>query len=166
MSLETLAALFNAVPKTQPGTCPCGETTLTQEHHLVPQSVGGTRWRTVWLCSVCHDKVHAQSRALLSKNAKTRAKNYLTPQEEIYLLPIIHIAVYADKLFRENKQLYDNVAIKQVTVEVSPAQLAKLHTLKKMKGHTSLESFMLALIAHVTQLKSIPKTIGISSEQE
>lgn len=154
--LERLEYYFNQIPTTDPGICVCGSDVLVELHHLIPQSTGGTKWHEVPLCPTCHNKVHAQARVQMSKNQKTRSKSYLSAGDA-YLQPIVNIAVLAKKLYNENESHWQHVAIKAITVEVSPAQLNRLHHLKSEQGFTSMDAFMNALIVTLTGLKAKPK---------
>lgn len=160
-SLEHIKTLFDRIPKRPETVCVGCDSTLTEIHHLIPQAKGGTLGPTVWLCSTCHDIVHAQARVLLSNNPETRKKSYY-PNEEIRqrLEPLVEIAALAAKTFEENRHLYENVALQALTVAVSPAQLNRLHQLKALKGYSSMEEFLKGLIAHITGIKSTPKENG------
>jgi hypothetical protein len=49
----------------------CGSVQELELHHVVPVSLGGTS--TVWLCSVCHGKVHGTRRPVSAKTLTKRA---------------------------------------------------------------------------------------------
>lgn len=157
--LQELISLFKQIPIRPEMVCVgCDSEVLTEEHHLCPQATGGTNWRTVWLCPTCHNIVHAQARVMLSAKAETRNKNYYSSAEnKIHLEPVVKIAAISRRLLADNKDLYENVAIQSVTIPVSPAQLARLHKLKAIRGFTSMDAFLKSLIEHITQLKSTPK---------
>lgn len=154
--LEELLSNLAAIPITDSKSCSCGEE-MAQEHHLIPQSTGGTNARTVWLCPTCHDKVHAQARVLLSSNPETRKKRYITSQEEPRLMPVAKVVALATRLFEQNKHIHKDVAVHTLMIEISPMQLKALHTLKERQGFTSLNSFMEAVIAKLTGFKSLDK---------
>lgn len=164
-SLDDIAALFNQIPQRPSGTCiGCDADTLTQEHHCIPQAKGGSKWRTVWLCPSCHDIVHAQARVAVSAKAETRNKNYYPSLElKRRLEPVVKLAVFGDLIYRDNAELYQNVAIQNISIPVSPEQLRRLHKLKAVRGFNSMEAMLLAIVAQLTGIKSTPKEHGIET---
>lgn len=164
-SLDDIAALFNQIPQRPEQVCVgCDSEMLTESHHVWPQSRGGTKFRTVWLCPSCHNIVHAQSRAALSQKIETRNKNYYPTLElKRHLEPIVKLAVLADKVYKDNADLYKNVAIQAVTIPISPEQLNRLHKIKAVRGFNSMEALLLAVVAQLTGIKSTPKEHGIET---
>jgi hypothetical protein len=128
----------------------CGTNVAIEEHHLVLQAEGGTKGKTIDLCSTHHTMCHQQARAYQSKNAKTRSKNYVPIALYHRAKPIIEAIIEGRLTYNTEKEKFQDYAIQNVNIPISPRQLVRLHTLKQRQGFDNLEKFLMAVMRQMT----------------
>lgn len=132
----------------------CGGAVSIEEHHLRLQAEGGTTGQTIHLCSNHHDMCHRQARALQSRNAQTRNKNYIPVALYDRAMPIVEAIIQGRLVYNTEREAFQDYAIQNVNIPVSPRQLVRLHKLKQQQGFTNLEDFLRAFVAHLTGTKA------------
>ena len=135
----------------------CSSPHTIESHHMRLQAEGGESSTEVPLCATCHKLAHLQARALQSKSTKTREKNYI-PSTLAKKMGIDVQAILSGALkFEIEKEKFQNVAMQNIQIPVSPNQLARLHILKKHYNHSSLEAFLMQVITKLTNLQATAK---------
>jgi hypothetical protein len=136
-----------------------GSIVSLEEHHLRLQAEGGTTGQTIHLCASCHSMCHKAAKALQSKHPKTRAKayQYIPVNLQQRAMIIIKAILEGGLTYEVEKDQYQDHAILNMQIALSPRQRARLHMLKDRHGFTNLEAFMAAMIAKMTGVKAWPK---------
>lgn len=135
--------------------CQCQDP-LLEEHHIVPQAVGGATLPTILICSGCHTKLHKQAVNIIAKNATRRL--FFTPDQLERAAPYVNVIARTILHAKENPKGDHPV---QVTLKTTRGFRTVLHTLKMDAGFTNLEQFCMAILIQYAQSKGmpIPKTI-------
>lgn len=140
----------------------CGNIVSLESHHIRLQAHGGTTGKTVFLDSNCHDACHKIARALQSQNGKTRAKawSYLPVNLHARAQLVVEAILAGGLTYETERDLYQDHANLNLQIPISSRQRQRLHMLKQREGFTNLEAFMMAIIAKMTGVRSIPKDVA------
>jgi hypothetical protein len=125
--------------------CGC-ESAILDEHHILPQFIGGKDTQTIKLCPTCHSGIHRQALAILSKS-----KKQLFNEDQLKkAAPLIKQIIQATVATKENKALK---ARSLITIEVEPELLLLLHLMKKDAGYTNLNEFIKHMLVREAKKK-------------
>jgi hypothetical protein len=128
-----------------------------EEHHTLSQAHGGTNSKTIYLCANCHSAAHSAARALKSKSPVIRNKVYFPIALRDRAYPVVQAILSGALVYETKKDLLQDHALSFLQIPVSPRQMARLQFQKQAHGHTSMDSFMAAVITQLTGVRAWPR---------
>ncbi len=111
-------------------------------HHLVPREFGGERGPTAELCGACHGNLHSQVRNLTGKGKR---RWFFAGEALDRAQPFLNIILAAQISWEEQHSLTK----RKIIISVEEKLLQQLHLLKRDKGYTSLERFLVDLFKKI-----------------
>lgn len=133
------------------GCLACLQQALCQEHHVIPLAYGGRRdGVTVWICSSCHDGIHATANNLTAR--KVESRQFLPTAVLARAQPLVAAIVRA-KLRFENDGEPAAEGRNVVSFPAHGAMRKALQSLRRDAGHNSVASYLQALVRREAQNK-------------
>ena len=112
-------------------------------HHIMPIAYGGPKeGPQVWLCSICHRKIHLVANDVYKGKSK-RLESFTPVQWE--RAGVLVRAIVSSKIQLEAAGKPPD-STQRIMIEIPNHILLRLHIRKKELGFTSLQTFLLTLI--------------------
>lgn len=123
------------------------------EHHIIPQSLGGKNLGTIKLCSNCHTLIHNQALAMIRGKEPD-----LTDIVAQRAYPLAQCIVKVTLVLKQtpNKPV-DSVV--NVRISIHPSERELWHEAKRMEGFSNLENYIRHVVSsHVLRTLEIDGT--------
>lgn len=120
----------------------CGQSSSLEDHHVIPQSMGGQNGPTVTLCAVCHSAVHDLALSNAKSNLDASGFGPWRTDESI------SNAMYLANVIREAARKVRGTENKKyrLVVEVDSDTRKRVEELKATYGVTRIDRAVIAAI--------------------
>lgn len=84
---------------------------VSQEHHVVPQSRGGTDGPTVVLCPTCHTATHSAARAMIAGKSPDKYLGYLDHDQRSRAMLLVKSIVLVETTLEDTRNPHPMLAV-------------------------------------------------------